>query len=184
MTSFELSYLSWRSLCGAILPGYFNDLALIKVSNKRRFCVETLTDKINRKDNLEAEWQKWYSHILGLPQQRHFEVKLYYHIIYIIELDDGLMVSADICNKVANEVVLLRQIPPGHKKEQLNEGWITIYFPAIKKLEKVWKIKLNFANKWKRLSLSFSSSRLCRPVTCLGPALSWNMWLLGDTRGT
>lgn len=61
---------------------------------------------MNWKDNLEVEC----SHILGF----HFEVKLYYHISYIIELDDGLMVSADICNKVANEVVSLRQIPPGH----------------------------------------------------------------------
>lgn len=69
---------------------------------------------MNWQDNLEAEWQKWYSHIFGLPRQGHFEAKLYYHIIYKIELDDGLMVSADICNKVANEVVLLRQIPPGH----------------------------------------------------------------------
>lgn len=83
--------------------------ALAQVSNKKRFCMETLTDRINWKDNLEAE-----CHILGLPRQRHFEAKRYYIIIYIIELYDGLMVSADICNKVANEVDSLRQIPPGH----------------------------------------------------------------------
>lgn len=98
------------------LGSYFSWLfdVLAQVSNKRRVRVEMLTDRMNWQDNLEAEWQKWYSHILGLPRQRHFEAKLYYHIIYIIELDDGLMVSADICNKVANEVVSLRQIPPGH----------------------------------------------------------------------
>lgn len=87
---------------------------MAQVSYKRRFGVETLTDGTDWKGNLEAEWQKWRRHIVGSPQRRHFEVRLYYHIIYIIELDDGLMVSADICNKVANEVVSQRQIPPGH----------------------------------------------------------------------
>lgn len=71
-----------------------------RVSSKGRVRVETLIDRMNWQDNLEAKWQKWYSHIFGLSRQRHFEAKLYYHIIYIIELDDGLMVSADICNKV------------------------------------------------------------------------------------
>ena len=34
--------------------------------------------------------------------------------LHIIDLDDGLTVSADVCNKVANEVISLRKIPQGH----------------------------------------------------------------------
>lgn len=59
--------------------------------------------------------------MLGLPRQRHFEARLYYHIIYIIELDDGLMVSADICNKVENEVVSLVSTNPSGTLKRTTE---------------------------------------------------------------